>query len=222
MDNWTTRYKMIDENYISMFMYVKDILKDNDNNATKLIEKFPFRIRSEHIWRVYNWAKRLVDINEYKNLDTESLLIASLFHDAGYAISPNSKEHAENSEIIFRKYSKENNFEKGKEDFIAYLIKNHSNKQLMDNENTSIELIILFEADILDETGTMSILWDCMAEGRKEKQSYINAYEHIKENSMKIINGNPMKTQKGKEYWEKKQKMVKGFIEELAYDLGIE
>ena len=213
---------MTDENYVSMFIYVKNILRDNDNNATKLIENFPFRIRSEHIWRVYNWAKRLVDINEYRNLDTESLLIASLFHDAGYAISPNSKEHAENSETIFRKYSQGNNFQKEKEDFIAYLVKNHSNKELMDNENTPIELIILFEADILDETGTMSILWDCMAEGAKEKQSYKNAYEHIKTNTMKILSGNPMKTKKGKWYWEKKQKTVKDFIEELAYDLGIE
>jgi len=213
---------MTDENYVSMFSYVKNILRDNDNNATKLIEKFPFRIRSAHIWKVYNWAKRLADINEYRNLNTEALLIASLFHDAGYAISPNSKEHAKNSEIIFREYSQENNFQKEKEDFIAYLVKNHSNKKLMDNEDTPIELIMLFEADILDETGTMSILWDCMAEGTKEKQSYITTYEHIKTNTMKILNGNPMKTQKGKQYWEKKQKSVRNFIEELAYDLGIE
>jgi uncharacterized protein len=213
---------MTEEKYVSMFIYVKNILGENDNNATKLAEKFPFRVRSEHIWRVYNWTKRLVDINEYRNLDTDSLLTASLFHDAGYAISPNSKEHAENSEIIFRKYARENNFRKEKEDFIAYLVKNHSNKNLMNKENIPIELIMLFEADILDETGAMSILWDCMVEGTKEKQSYINAYEHIKINTMKILNENPMRTKKGKWYWEKKQKTVKNFIEELAYDLGIE
>jgi uncharacterized protein len=211
---------MTNENYESMFIFVKNILKNNED-ATK-IEKFPFRIRSEHIWRVYNWARRLIDIDEYKNLDTDSLLIASLFHDVGYAISPNSKEHAKNSEIIFRKYSQENDFQKEKEDFIAYLVENHSNKELIDDENTPIELIILFEADILDETGVMSILWDCMAEGAKENQSYINAYEHIKGNTMKILNGNPMKTKKGKQYWKNKQKIIKDFIDELTFDLGIE
>jgi uncharacterized protein len=213
---------MIDEKYVSMLNYVKNILEDNDSHATKLIKKFPFRIRSEHIWRVYNWTKRLADANEYENLDKESLFTAAIFHDAGYAISQDSREHAKNSEIIFIKYSLENNLQKEKEDFIAYLVRNHSNKGLMDDENTPIELIILFEADILDETGTMSILWDCMAEGAKEKQSYTNTYEHIKANTLKILKGNPMKTKKGKEYWENKQNAVKKFVEELAFDLGIE
>jgi uncharacterized protein len=212
---------MTEENYIAIFDYVKNELSENDNNATK-IEKFPFRIRSEHIWRVYNWAKRLIDLDTYKNIDIESLLIAAIFHDVGYAISPNSKEHAVNSEIIFRKYSKENNFPKDKEDFIAYLVKNHSNKGLMENGDIPIELIILFEADILDETGAMSIIWDCMAEGAKENQSYKNTYEHISINTIKILDGNPMKTKKGKGYWKDKQRMVKHFVEELAFDLGIE
>jgi uncharacterized protein len=213
--------KKMEGNYMEKFNYVKNELSENDGNATKII-KFPFRIRSEHIWRVFNWAKKLIDIEEYRNINTKSLLTAAIFHDVGYAISPDSKDHAINSEIIFRKYSKENNFSKEEEDFIAYLVKNHSNKSLMENEETPIELIILFEADLLDETGAMSILWDCMAEGGKEKQSYIGTYEHIKANTMKILNGNPMKTKKGIEYWEKKQELVKHFIKELESDLEIE
>jgi HD superfamily phosphodiesterase len=122
--------KITNENYIELFIYVKNQLGENDFNATK-IEKFPFRISSEHIWRVFNWAKRLVDTDEYKNLDVESLLIATIFHDVGYAISPNSENHAGNSEIIFKKYLKENNFKKEKENFIAFLVKNHSKKELM-------------------------------------------------------------------------------------------
>jgi uncharacterized protein len=211
----------MEEKYIGIFNYVKNELLENDNKATKT-DKFPFRIRSEHIWRVYNWAKRLIDADECKNIDTESLLIASIFHDVGYAISPNSKDHAVNSEIFFRKYSKEHNFTEGKEEFMAYLIKNHSNKGLMENKDTPIELIMLFEADILDETGAMSILWDCMAEGGKDEQSYKNAYEHIRINTMKILNENPMKTKKGKEYWENKQELAKQFINELVFDLGLE
>ena len=211
----------MEEKYFEIFNYVENELTQNDNRATK-IEKFPFRKRSEHLWRVYNWAKRLMDVNEYKNIDVESVLIASIFHDVGYAISLNSEDHAINSEIVFRKYSKKNNIPKDKEDFIAYLVKNHSNKELMKKNDTPIELIILFEADILDETGAMSILWDCMAEGIKEDQSYKKTFEHINNNTMKILNGNPMKTKKGREYWERKQGLVKNFVEELKFDLGIE
>ena len=211
----------MEEKYVEMYTYVKGKLFANDNTASK-IRIFPFRKRSEHILRVYNWALKLIDIDRYKNMDTEALLTASIFHDVGYAISPNSKEHAENSEIIFRRYSKEKDFSKEKENFIAYLVKNHSNKNLMETNDTPVELIMLFEADILDETGAMSILWDCMAEGGKELQSYKNAYEHICTNTIKILNVNPMKTEKGKEFWSKKQNLVKAFIEELTFDLGIE
>jgi uncharacterized protein len=210
---------MADIKYIQMFNFVENKL-NGFNDATK-IEKFPFRKRSEHIWRVYKWAERLIDINEYKELDVDSLLIASLFHDVGYARAADPKFHAENSEIIFREYAKENNFDKKQENFIAYLVKNHSSKNLMDKEDTPIELIILFEADILDETGSMSILWDCMAEGAKDDQSYENVYKHISTNTMKILNGNPMKTKKAKKYWEKKQELAKIFINELEIDLGI-
>jgi uncharacterized protein len=213
--------KMTNENYMELFDYVRKQLGENDINATK-IEKFPFRIRSEHIWRVFNWAKRLIDTNEYKNLDTESLLVATIFHDAGYAISPNSGNHAENSEIIFRKYVKDNKFKKEKEDFIAFLVKNHSKKELMQREDTPIELIILFEADILDETGAMSILWDCMAEGATEGQNYKKTYEHINTSTIKILNENPMRTRKGKEYWKNKQELIKHFMKEIEFDLGIE
>ena len=211
----------MEEKYIEMFNYVKNELSKNDSKSSK-IAKYPFRLRSEHIWRVYNWAKRLMDGNEYKSINVESVLLASIFHDVGYAISLNSEDHAINSEIVFRKYSKENNFSKEKENFIAYLIRNHSNKKLMKNSDTPIELLILFEADILDETGAMSILWDCMADGMKEDPSYNKTFEHINNNTMKILDDNPMNTKKGREYWERKQELVKIFMEELKFDLGIE
>jgi uncharacterized protein len=213
--------KMTIENYMELFDYVKKRLDENNMNATK-IERFPFRIRSEHTWRVFNWAKRLIDTDEYKDLDNESLLTAAIFHDVGYAISPKSECHADNSEIIFREYAKENSFKKDKEDFIAFLVKNHSRKDLMQKEDTPIELIILFEADILDETGAMSILWDCMAEGASEKQNYRKTYEHISANTLKILDMNPMRTGKAKEYWKNKQELIRHFMKEIEFDLGIE
>jgi uncharacterized protein len=213
----------IDKKYVEIFNHIKNVLNENNKNATKLNEKFPFRIRSEHIWRVFIWANRLTESDKYKNINKDALFVGSLFHDVGYAISPKSIDHAQNSEVIFREYCIRNNItKKPDEDFIAYLIRNHSNKELMENRNTPIELIILMEADILDETGTMSIVWDCMAEGNKEEQNYKKTFDHINENSYKILEGNPMITEEGKRYWKNKQELIRNFVKEYAFDLGIE
>jgi uncharacterized protein len=205
--------------YNAIFEYVKSVLKKEDNNAAKT-EKFLFRVRSEHTRRVFVWANRLLEDNDLPVVDKEALLIAALFHDSGYALSPHSKAHAENSEKIFREYCKSNPLEK--EDFIAHLIKNHSNKDLMKRETTPPELILLMEADLLDETGAMSLVWDCMAEGMQEEQGYVKTYNHMTESSCKLMDENPMKTKKAREYWEIKQALVKDFIKAYAFDLGIE
>jgi uncharacterized protein len=211
----------IDKKYKDIFEYVKLVLSDEDNNATKT-QKFPFRIRSEHIWRVFIWANRIIKNEKYKNLNKDALLTAALFHDAGYAVSPHSANHAENSEKIFREYCIKNNTIRTDEDFIAYLIKNHSNKGLMGNKDTPIELTLLMEADIMDETGAMSIVWDCMAKGMENEQSYKRTYEHINKNTYKTIGTDPMKTVEAKKYWRNKQELIKKFIEQYKYDLGIE
>lgn len=87
-------------------------------------------------------------------------------------------------------------------------------------EGTPLELIILMEADLLDETGPLSIVWDCMMEGAQEIQSFKKTYDHIINYSYKILNKNLMVTAKGKEYWESKQKLVHEFVMQLSYDLG--
>jgi uncharacterized protein len=204
-----------------IFNYIKEQLKNVDNKATK-IKKFPFRIRSEHLWRVYTWAKRLTDDEIYKNINKEAVLIAALFHDSGYSLVLDGNEHAKNSAILFREYANKNNFDTKEIDYIAFLIENHSNKNLMKDKNTPIELIVLMEADILDETGAMSIVWDCMSEGSQEEQNYKKTYDHIFEKSYKMTTINPMITKKAKIYWEEKQKLMKDFITQYHYDLGME
>jgi uncharacterized protein len=181
--------------YNEMLGFVKNILIKNDGEATK-INEIPFRKRSEHIKRVYNWAVRLVGKNS--KIDREAVLVASIFHDSGYAISIESTEHAKNSAIICRQYLKEHGYKIGRIDFITYLVENHSNKFILENENTPIELVILMEADLLDETGALSIIWDCMMEGNSKDQSFEKTHDHIKRYSGKILDRNPMRTDLGK------------------------
>ena len=106
-------------------------------------------------------------------------------------------------------------------EFISYLINNHSKKELFDDEGAPLELVLLIEADLLDETGALSIVWDCMMEGGQAEQNYIKTYKHIEEYSFKSLNRNPMKTDKAKEFWVVKQKLMREFFNQLAFDLAI-
>ncbi|MCK9537104.1 MAG: HD domain-containing protein [Bacilli bacterium] len=182
--------------------------------------KFPFRKRSEHIWRVFLWAKRL--IAEINQINKEAVLVAAIFHDVGYGIDGDNDNHAENSAQICHDYLIENGFGVEFVDFVTYLIRNHSKKELMSIENTPKELILLMEADLLDETGALSIVWDCMMEGSEQIQSFAKTYEHIKKYSFKNMEINPMVTPKAKALWEAKQKLMIEFIRHLSFDLGID
>ena len=167
------------------------------------------------------WVERLLDTPEACKIDKDAVLTAAVFHDVGYSALDNTKSHAENSADIFDEYAINNDFDNSKSDFISYLIRNHSSKELMFAEGTPMELIILMEADLLDETGAMAIVWDCMAEGAETEQSFVKAYEHIINYSGKILENNPMFTQKAKEFWSEKQKLVSEFIRYLAFDLAV-
>lgn len=77
------------------------------------------------------------------------------------------------------------------------------------------------EADILDESGAMSIVWDCMIEGGQMEQSYIKTYKHIDAYTYKTLETNPMKTDKAKEFWVKKKELTIEFLNQLMFDLAL-
>jgi len=219
---------MIDENglllrgdgklYDDMLKYVKEFLKENDGEVTKIFN-YPFRKRSEHTRRVFMWARRLVD--RESSINKEAVLVSSIFHDVGYAISLDGSKHAEDSALICEKYLHDNGFDAGFIEFVSYLVKNHSNKFLMTSDDIPLELILLMEADLLDETGALSILWDCMAEGGKQYQSYEASYKRIVNYSWESVQVNPMVTDKAKAFWDDKQKLVRDFVKHLSWDLAI-
>lgn len=162
------------------------------------------------------WASRILE-NENANRDV--VLTATIFHDVGYSISP--ENHPGNSATICRKYLIDNEFDTSFIDKVTEVVKYHENKSLLTQECTSIEQIILIEADCLDETGTLSILRDCMAEGKKAKQSYEQTYERLQSRSIYINSEkNPMITKTAKNIWKEKQNLYFNFIENLAKDLG--
>ena len=100
------------------------------------------------------------------------------------------------------------------------LIARHSDKSLLKEPDTELEMILLLEADLLDEEGAMGIVWDCMTMGNLHASSYARAYYHIMESSNKE-EPSPMVTERAKAIWEEKKEIVAKFVKLLEDDLMI-
>ena len=85
-----------------------------------------------------------------------------------------------------------------------------------------IGLIILLEADNIDEKGALCVLRDGMSEGNRprEEQSYLNTYKRLKFYAVKDTN-NIMVTKTGDAIWKEHIRVLNAFVESLEYDLGI-
>jgi uncharacterized protein len=124
--------------------------------------------------------------------------------------------------LIFRDYAAANEkYDRKRIDFIEYLISNHSKKEMLVVKDTPLELILLLEADMLDETGALGIVWDCMMAGCQTVEDYTETFDKIESHAGNILNMNPMRTAKGKEFWVQKQVLTREFLKQLAYDLAL-
>ncbi len=202
--------------YDLMLQYVKEALLENDLERQQK-SKHSFRSRYQHTLRVLGWCKRIEDDLA---CDKKILYTSAIFHDVGY--SKGQDNHAIESGKIFLDFANKNNFDKDFTDKVFNIIIRHSNKNLLKDPNSSNELIILLEADLLDEEGALGIAWDLMARGAKHSISYNEAFEEIETHSGHILVQDYMVTKKAKEYWSFKQKFVKEFLDNLKYDLFIE
>jgi len=119
----------IERKYTIIFEYLKTILAESENGLMSKIATPHPKTRLDHILDVFLMAKRLIKTN--KNVNKDVLLTAALFHD---------------NEKIYREYCFKNNLKGLKVDLITYLIKNHSNNELMNHEDTPIELVLLIKA----------------------------------------------------------------------------
>ena len=199
-----------------MMSFVKKILVDNDAILDKR-HNLSFRNRYEHSIRVFKWVKRLsVD---YDNFDYDVALTAALFHDVGYAYG--KVEHHIGSSKIFLQYAKDNNFDEKFTEKVNYIILNHSNKNML-KESKDKEFIVVLEADLLDEEGSLGIVWDLLAAGQNNPNSYLDAINEIKKHSIHILSQDFMVTPTAIKVWDEKKTLVKDFISQLYEDLFVE
>lgn len=205
----------ISQTHKALFDYVEETLNESGRNILDH-GKAPFRSRADHIRRVYKWCHFLS--HQYVDIHLEILLVAAIFHDIGYS-NRECLKHAYASEEIAHTYLMSLNYDADFVKSCCELIRYHSDKELMSGE-ISHELLILMEADLMDETGALSIVWDCMAEGMKMNAGFDQALEHIRAYTIEGMRENPMKTPLARKVWQEKTILVDAFVESLAFDLG--
>lgn len=178
-----------------------------------------------HTKRVLTWTKRLCEAAEDPGLlRKEDLYIAAVFHDVGrVAERIEGKPHAVLGEPITRRYLTEMGMDKERIDYICSLVLHHSDKYRMHEEGLDPGLLLLMEADSLDDMGALGVVMDCMiTKGRNENADFINCLDHISRFTKRQQQDNPMVSPAGIRFWEEKTKLVDTFTDALTRDLEMD
>lgn len=205
-------------NYEELFAYVKNALAAYDHHGGVSKNRIKYS-RFEHTERVYRWMMILAE-DFVEKIDMEALQIATIFHDIGYSLSKEDMHsHAEDGAVLCREYLVSIGYPSEKTDFICDLIARHSDKEVLHQEDTPLELVLLMEADLFDDTGAHGIVMDAWIQATKEDVSFESILEHIKKFSLKQMQVNPMRTEKARRIWEEKKDLTNKFVESLTVDL---
>lgn len=201
-----------------MISYVKSSLERYDATENPILKIRHSRF--EHTMRVYEWMKKLyAAFPEREYVDMEALSIATIFHDIGYCDVENIKNHAEASAIYCRKYLEDRHFPAEKTDFICDLIRRHSCKGLL-HEDIPAELILLLEADLLDDTGAQGLVLDIWLEAAREKDvSFQTILAHMEKYTLAAMQNNPMRTEAGIRIWNEKKALSEAFVQAYKEDI---
>lgn len=178
--------------------------------------------RFEHTKRVLGWAKRLYEMADNKDdLNYENIMIATIFHDVGRNVSDGAGiPHAQAGVPITRKYLLEHGFESDRVECICSLVGSHSDKHRMLETDLDKNLLLLMEADLLDDMGALGIVMDCMiTEKRNPNACFTDCLDHIERYTYRMQQDNPMVTVAGRQLWDKKTKLVHSFVDALQEDV---
>lgn len=202
-----------------MFQYVEEMLYSYDRKkGDKSKNKISYD-RYEHTVRVYKWMLRITSELRDDGIDEESLKIATIFHDVGYSVKGDS-EHAQESARICRDYLERRPYDPAQIDFICYLIEEHPNKKLLHDKMTPLELVVLMEADMLDDTGAMGIILDAWIASKEDDPSFDLVCRHFEKYTYRHMKLMEFVTAPGRKFWHEKRKLVYEFLRQYKRDLG--
>lgn len=206
-----------------MISYVKHMLNQYDTSTGRdpRILKIGYS-RFEHTMRVFKWMQKLyAAYPDSHHIDLEVLSIATIFHDIGYYDTGNIGNHAAASAVYCREYLQNREYPSDKTEFICDIISRHSDKKAL-HEDIPEELILLMEADLLDDTGAQGLVMDVWLEAVcEEKATYQSILEHMEKYTVKIMRNNPMRTAEGIKIWNEKKMLTEAFVQSYKEDIRI-
>lgn len=204
-----------------MMEYVLGLLKKYDLGSRSDNKKKIQYSRINHTKRVCKYAKDIYEnYSQKEQVDYDVLITAAIFHDTGYSdqssgISP----HAIISEQICREYLTQTNYDIEFINKVCMLIREHSDKEKLLSEKSSMELVILMEADLFDDTGALGITLDIWIEALNKNVTLPSILQHIQEHTYLDMVENPMRTPYSVELWNEKAMLSKKFVEQLEQDI---
>ena len=199
-----------------LFNYVKSTLAEYDGHGGASKNRIRYS-RFDHTKRVYQWAMLLAEDYADK-IDMEALQIAAIFHDIGYSVQEDMDNHAAHGAVLCREYLERAGYQEERTEFICDLIARHSDKGIL-HKDIPMELVLLQEADLFDDTGAHGIVMDAWIEACKEDVSFESILAHIRRFTWRDMQNNPMRTEKARRIWEEKKALTNQFVESLTMDL---
>ena len=178
--------------------------------------------RFEHTKRVLGWAKRLYDATPDKTgLRYEDLMIAAIFHDIGRAVSAQSGEdHAKAGVPMTRDWLLSKGCDPARAEYIAGLVGSHSEKWRMHDPAIDRNLLMLMEADLLDDMGLLGIVMDTLiVRARKPDATFYDCYNHYERYTHPMQHDCPVVTPEAKAFWDVKTESTDRFLEQFRKDI---
>jgi len=197
--------------------FVRRHIEERDPVATKLKKRFPFRLLADHCRRASMWAERICAV---EGGDAEVVALSALFHDIGKCEDNTHEGHAIAGARICGEYLASAGFDEKKRGRIVEIVRNHIHHA----EAQTLEARIESDADLLDETGALTVLWDAMAVGGEDEQSYEIALARIRKTYDRIASdaGDGFHTAAGRRFYGERVQFLAEFLKNLEWELGIE
>ena len=148
-------------------------------------------------------------------------MIATIFHDVGRAVSDRSGvDHAQAGVPLTRDWLLSNGFAPERAEYIAGLVGAHSEKWRMHDPAIDRNLLMLMEADLLDDMGLLGIVMDTMiVRARKADATFYDCYNHYERYTHPMQHDCPLVTPEAKALWDEKTESTDRFMEQYRKDV---
>ncbi|MBR1815365.1 MAG: HD domain-containing protein [Lachnospiraceae bacterium] len=194
-------------NYAEVIEYVRKMTAENGRPSN-----YPFRSRFDHTMRVYRWA---IKLQSKLGGDLDIIALAALLHDIGW---DSERPHEEVGAELAVEYLDSIGVDPQIITRVGEIIMIHEDKDT--EAELSLECKIVMDADLLDEVGAVSVIWDAMATALEDEASYKKAYYRIKNyyriNKPKIRR---CKTDAARTEYTKRMQLLESYILQLEKEL---